>query len=65
MPGVVFKFMTLNRYKLKIIIGLKDIAKICQISKFCLNKSSNHIKKNPINLYLQTAPYWVAVIKNL
>lgn len=27
MPGVVFKFMTLNRYKLKKIIGLKDIAK--------------------------------------
>lgn len=27
MPVVVFKFMTLNRYKLKRIIGLKDIAK--------------------------------------
>lgn len=27
MPVVVFKFMTLNRYKLKKIIGLKDIAK--------------------------------------
>lgn len=27
MPGVVFKFMTLNRYKFKKIIGLKDIAK--------------------------------------
>lgn len=26
-PVVVFKFMTLNRYKLKKIIGLKDIAK--------------------------------------
>lgn len=27
MPVVVFKFMTLNRYKFKKIIGLKDIAK--------------------------------------
>lgn len=27
MPVVVFKFMTLNRYKLKKIICLKDIAK--------------------------------------
>lgn len=27
MPVVVFKFMTLNRYKLKKIIGLKDFAK--------------------------------------
>lgn len=27
MPVVVFKFMTLNRYKLKKNFGLKDIAK--------------------------------------
>lgn len=27
MPVVVFKFMTLNRYKFKKIICLKDIAK--------------------------------------
>lgn len=34
MPVVVFKFMTLNRYKLKRIIGLKDIAKNVRFQNF-------------------------------